>query len=104
MDRRSFVQAGLSSLLTYTCTFARARAATTLHGCRMASSGGSFGVTLLGQNKIPQAKLTDLSAFARSTTSRFGLRPGISPTMTLTRLMRLPIPESFFQMVQTAPC
>jgi hypothetical protein len=77
MDRRTFVQAGLSSLLAYNCSFARARAATRIRGCRMAASEESLGITLLGQNEIPEGKLTDLRVIASKQTSSFGLRPGI---------------------------
>ena len=52
MDRRMFLQASLAGLLTHNCGCARARAASTIHGCRMAKSAGDeLGVRLL---KPPQ--------------------------------------------------
>jgi len=79
MDRRSFVQTGLSALLTYNCSFARAQAATTLHGCRMATKpGGALGVTLLeGDDGIPK-DLQDLHSVLPALAELFGARPGMS--------------------------
>jgi hypothetical protein len=46
MDRRTFVYASLSSLLTYNCSIAHARA--NLHGCRMAAKAvESLGYKLI---------------------------------------------------------
>ena len=50
MDRRVFLRASLTGLLTYNWSCARACAATTttLYGCRMAATGkGTLGVTLI---------------------------------------------------------
>jgi hypothetical protein len=76
MDRRTFLQASLSGLLTYNCSCARARATPTLHGCRMvANAGDPLGVTLveprtdMNRNHLQQKNRL---------IERFGVRPGMS--------------------------
>jgi len=78
MDRRTFVRAGLSSLLTYNCGFARARAATTVYGCIASASEGSFGVAVREeQTKFNQRTLGDVRLLASRSSRDFSLRPGI---------------------------
>src|SRR5689334_17521798 len=77
MDRRSFVQGVISTLLTYSCSFARPRAATAVHGCRTAASGRTLGVTLRSDDFDPRSQHM-LTIFKSSMSDRFGVRPGIS--------------------------
>ena len=74
MDRRTFVRVGLSSLLAYNCSYARALATTTIQGCRMAAAGGTLGVTL----REPPSDLHRLLVEEKELIKRFGVQPTVS--------------------------
>jgi hypothetical protein len=101
MDRRTFVRVGLSSLLAYNCSYARALATTTIQGCRMAAAGGTLGVTL----REPPSDLHRLLLEEKELIKRFGVQPTVSYyDVTSNSPMHSQPPPSFFLMVPMVRC
>jgi hypothetical protein len=83
MDRRTFVYASLSSLLTYNCTIAHARA--NLHGCRMAAKAvESLGYKLI-EPPSPATIATSWNSVSVITPVLLGINPLVNLVFGITR-------------------